>query len=339
MATLQTIQEIKKTPSGTAFKAIVVVNSIFQKTDKNGKPYYEISVSDDTSGIDAKIWSDAAWFDRSDINLEPSAPSVILPDTEITSVTGQTVGVEGKTSEYRGQLQFNFNKITLLNQEKFMPSQFLPRSPLPLNDLVDRYENLVNSCRKELSDFLRYVYKDELWTQFRDWPAAVSHHHAYANGLLEHSLSVASGAKAMAESMKISGYNIDIDIVITGALLHDLGKIASYKMKSIPEITLEGAILDHIAIGYAKFMNLAEDFGLSEELKLHLGHIILSHHGQREFGSPVVPVTPEAMIISSADELDFRMFCWNDSTKDLSDNQNISQWNNSTGRRFWNKQI
>lgn len=70
---------------------------------------------------------------------------------------------------------------------------------------------------------------------------------------------------------------------------------------------------------------------------MHLGHILLSHHGQREFGSPVVPATPEAMIVSSADELDFRMFCWNDSVKNLTDDQPISAWNNSTQRRFWKR--
>lgn len=336
---LQTIQEIKKMPPASSFKAIFVVNSIFQKTDKNGKPYYEITVSDGTGVIDAKIWSDAAWFDRSDINLGPAEPSVKLPDDMITSVASQTVGIDGKTSEYRGQLQFNFNKITLLNQEKFPPAEYMPRSPRSLEELVARYEELVNSCRPEIADFIRFVYKDEKWTQFRDWPAAVSHHHAYAHGLLEHTVSVAGAAKALADSMKTSGYNVDPDIVVAGALFHDLGKIESYKMTSIPEMTVEGAILDHVAPGYAKFMLYAESYGLDEKLKLHLAHIILSHHGQKEYGSPVVPATPEALIVSASDELDFKMYCWNDSTKDLGDDQQISQWNSSTGRRFWNKEL
>ena len=108
-------------------------------------------------------------------------------------------------------------------------------------------------------------------------------------------------------------------------------------MISVPEMTVEGALLDHVAQGYMRFNELAAQFGLTDKTRMHLGHILLSHHGQREFGSPVVPATPEAMIVSSADELDFRMFCWHDSVKNLTEDQPISAWNNSTQRRFWKK--
>ena len=334
---LQNIQELKKLPAGSMFKAIFVVTSIFQKTDKNGKPYYEISVSDSTGTIDAKIWSDAAWFDRSDSELDPTAPAKKLSEERIKGLAGNTMGVDGKTAEYRGQVQFNFNKLTLLNQDRFPAAQYLPRSPIPIDKMTARYDSLVRGCRPEVADFLKFVFSGDMWRKFRDWPAAVSHHHAYANGLLEHTLSVAGCAKSMALSMRDSGYDVDVDVVVAGALLHDIGKIDSYCMTSIPEMTIEGAVLDHVAQGYLKFMELAERAGLDSKLKLHLAHILLSHHGQKEFGSPVVPATPEAMIVSAADELDFRMFCWNDSVKDLSDDQPISQWHNGTGRRFWNR--
>ena len=332
---LQNVQDIKKLQSGVAFKAIFVVTSLFQKNDKNGKPYFEMSVSDSTGAIDAKIWSDAAWFDRS--GAETDVPVLKLPEEEIKQLVGSTVGIDGKTAEYRGQLQFNFNKITKLNADKFPAAQYLPRSPLPIAEMASPYEALVSSCRPEISSFLRFVFSGEMWKEFRDWPAAVSHHHAYANGLIEHTLSVADCAKSMAESMKRSGYDVDVDVVVAGGLLHDIGKLDSYKMVSVPEMTLEGAVIDHVAQGYLKFMQLAEKAALDEKLKLHLAHILLSHHGQREYGSPVVPATPEAMIVSSADELDFRMFCWHDSVKDLSPDQPISQWHNGTGRRFWNR--
>ena len=197
---LQNVQDIKKLQSGVAFKAIFVVTSLFQKNDKNGKPYFEMSVSDSTGAIDAKIWSDAAWFDRS--GAETDVPVLKLPEEEIKQLVGSTVGIDGKTAEYRGQLQFNFNKITKLNADKFPAAQYLPRSPLPIAEMASRYEALVSSCRPEISSFLRFVFSGEMWKEFRDWPAAVSHHHAYANGLIEHTLSVADCAKSMAESMK-----------------------------------------------------------------------------------------------------------------------------------------
>lgn len=334
--TLLNVQELKKLPSAINFKSIFVITALFQKTDKNNNPYYEMSVSDSTGNIEAKVWSDAAWFDRSEVEIDEAAQT--LANELILGLVGKTVGVDGKTAEYRKQIQFNFNKITLLNQDKFPAAQFLPRSPIPIDEMIARYEELVNSCRPQIADFLRFVYEGETWTKFRDWPAAVSHHHAYANGLIEHTLAVADCAKSMAESMKRSGYKVDVDVAVAGALLHDIGKITSYKMTSIPEMTIEGAVLDHVAQGYLRFMQDADKYNLDEGLKLQLAHILLSHHGQREFGSPVVPATPEALIVSSADELDFRLFCWSTSVKDLPADQPISQWHTATARRFWNRE-
>lgn len=333
--TLQTIAELRKLQPGALFKTILVVTSLFQKNDKNGKPYYEISACDATGTLEAKIWSDAAWFDRSGGDL--AAPARQLAQAEIKNLAGKTLGVDGKTAEYRGNLQFNFTKLTLLNQESFPAAQYLPRSPFAINELEARYAALVDGCRPEVALVLRSILGGSVWSSFRDLPAAVSHHHAYANGLLEHTLSVTDCARSMAEALARSGYEIDVDVVVAGALLHDLGKIESYRMAAIPEITLEGAVLDHVALGYGRFMELAEKAGISERLKLQLAHILLSHHGLREYGSPVLPATPEALIVSSADELDFKIFCWREAVKELTPEQPISQWHQGTSRRYWKR--
>lgn len=332
---LQNIAEMRKLAPGSAFKAILVVTSLFQKNDKNGKPYYEMTACDSTGAVEAKIWSDAAWFDKSGDDL--AAPASPMAAVAAQELVGKTMGIDGKTAEFRGNLQFNFNKLTLLNQASFPPAQYLPRSPFPINELERRYDELVSSCRPEIADILRAIFSGDLWNSFRDLPAAISHHHAYANGLLEHTLAVTDCAKSMAEAISRSGYEIDVDVVVAGALLHDLGKLESYKMGAVPEITLEGAVLDHVALGYSRFMELAGKHDVPQGLKLHLAHILLSHHGLREYGSPVVPATPEALIISSADELDFKIFCWRESVKDLSEDQPVSQWHSATGRRFWNR--
>lgn len=332
---LQNIAEIRKLTAGEAFRAIVVVTSLFRKYDKNGKPYYEMSACDSTGTIEAKIWSDAVWFDKSASDM--AAPARQLTQEEIKDITGRTVGVDGKTAEFRGNLQFNFNKLTLLNQENFPPAQYLPRSPFSINDLEARFAAFVDACRPEVADILRSILSGQVWNSFRDLPAAVSLHHAYANGLLEHTLSVTACAKSMAEAFKSSGYDIDVDVVVAGALLHDLGKIESYRLASIPEMTIEGAVLDHVALGYSRFIDLTKNIPDADGLKLQLAHILLSHHGLREYGSPVVPATPEALIVSSADELDFKIFCWRESVKDLTPGQPVSQWHAATGRRFWNR--
>ena len=332
---LQTAAELRKLTPGVNFKSILVVTSLFQKNDKNGKPYFEIGTCDATGTVDAKIWSDAAWFDRSGGDL--TAPARQMAQEEIKNITGMTLGVDGKTAEFRGSLQFNFTKLTLLNQENFPPAQYLPRSPIGINELEARYEQFLTQCRPEVEQLVRSVLSGEVWIRFRDLPAAMSHHHAYANGLLEHTLSVADCAKSMAEAFRRSGYDIDVDVVVAGALLHDLGKTESYKMVSVPEMTLEGAVLDHVALGYSRFMNLAEKAGAPDGLKLQLAHILLSHHGLREYGSPVVPATPEALIVSAADEQDFKVFCWKEAAGDLTEEQPISQWHSATGRRYWKR--
>jgi 3'-5' exoribonuclease len=201
--------------------------------------------------------------------------------------------------------------------------------------LTHRLESLIGACRNEIRDFLNFVFSGDRAKAFGNAPAAVFNHHAYAHGLIEHTVTVAECTRNMAETYRDAGQSMDVDVAVAGALLHDLGKIESYSMSPVPEITLAGAVLDHIAIGYAMYVRLAEEAGFPESLRVQIGHIILSHHGQKEFGSPVLPATPEALIVASADELDFRLFCWKDATRDIAPNQEISAFHFAALRRFW----
>ncbi|MDR1472185.1 MAG: HD domain-containing protein [Synergistaceae bacterium] len=325
--------DVRKLGSSESFKGIYVVNSVMKRTDKNGKHYWEMTVSDEQGVISAKIWSDAGWWDRSTPELE--AKPDMLGETQINELKGAAVGITGKTADFRGQVQYNFNAISKLNPDRYPPSKYMPHSDVPLPVLSARLDALIDACRPEIRDFLRGIFSGPMGRAFMEAPAAVLNHHAYANGLLEHTLAVAESAKNMASIYRDSYPQIDVDIVVAGALLHDLGKTESYSMSPIPEITLPGAVIDHIAIGYAAFVRLAEDARLSPEISLQIGHIMLSHHGQKEFGSPVLPATPEALIVSAADELDFRLFCWKDATRDMAPNQNISAFHFAAQRRFW----
>ncbi len=332
---LLTSQEIRKLTAGDTFKGIFVVSNLLRKGDKNGKYYWEIAVSDAQGTLDAKVWGDAGWLDRSNAELETKPEPLSMES--IISLKGKTLGVTGKVSDYRGQNQYSFSALSLLNQEKFPPAKYVAHSPISQDVLVARYESLLAACAGQIGDFVRFVYSGERWKTFRDWPAAVSHHHAYANGLLEHSVSVAQLAKSMADVYSDPDTTLDVSIVIAGALLHDLGKLESYSMQPIPDITLDGAVHDHVAIGYARLIQLAAEFGLDAQTTTHLGHILLSHHGQKEFGSPVLPATPEAIIVSYADGLDFHLFCWKDAVKDMLPGQQMSLFHYGAQRRFWNR--
>jgi 3'-5' exoribonuclease len=325
--------DARQLAAGETFKGIYVVNSIQRKTDKNGKPYWEMTVSDEQGILSAKIWSDAGWWDRSTQELEGRPAS--LSEQAVNDLKGFVVGVTGKTADYRGQIQYNFNAISLLDQEKFPASKFIAHSDIPLPVLDSRFEALVEACVPDIRDFLKFVFDTPLGKAFKISPAAVTNHHAYAHGLLEHSITVTESARAVATHYKNVYPSIDVSIVIAGALLHDIGKVASYAMSPVPEITLQGAVLDHIAIGYAEFVRLAGESELPPPLATQIGHILLSHHGQKEFGSPVLPATLEALIVAASDELDFKLFCWKDATAEMTPGQNISAFHHAAQRRFW----
>jgi 3'-5' exoribonuclease len=332
-AKLLRTSDVRALAAGEVFKGIYAVNVIMKKTDKNGKPYWEITVSDEHGVLNAKIWSDAGWWDRSNAELE-NRPAT-LSDERINALKGNVVGVTGKTVDFRGQVQYNFNAISLLDQEKFPASKLVARSGVPLAVLESRLDGLIEDCSDEIRSFLRFVFDGPGGKYFKEAPAAVTNHHAYAHGLLEHSVTVTEAARALAVSYKKIYPSLDVSVVIAGALMHDWGKTASYSMSPVPEVTLQGAVLDHIALGYAEFTRLSEEAGLSRGISTQIGHILLSHHGQKEFGSPVLPATLEALIVASADELDFRLFCWKDATGDLAAGQNISAYHYAAQRRFW----
>lgn len=325
--------EVKRLAAGDTFKGIFVVNSLNRKIDKNGRFYWDMTVSDQNGSVAGKVWSDAGWMDRSTPELE-NKPA-LLSDPDKASLRGRTVGITGKTSDYKGQLQYSFNAISLLNQDRYSPTKYMASSDIPAPILTQRFEDLIAGCRDDIRALLEHIFSGERGRAFKDLPAAVANHHAYSHGLLEHTVTVTEAAKALAESYKRVYPDIDVDIAVAGALLHDIGKVESYVMAPVPEVTLDGAVLDHIALGYAIYVRAAEETKLCESTRRHLAHILLSHHGQKEFGSPVLPATPEALIVSSSDELDFRLCCWKDSMKELPDKQVISAFHFSAQRRFW----
>ncbi len=318
--------------SGDKFKILGVVQQIKPRADKNNKPFWEMSIVDSEGFIDAKVWSDGKWWDA----RAGEKTSVDMSSPDISGLfLGAAVGALGTVSEFRGKQQFQFSEVFLLDPERFPISGFIRSSPVPVEFMEREFEEMVASCRPEIRKFLEHVFSGELWKKFRELPAAVTHHHAYVHGLLEHTLAVTKSARALAEVYKSSGIDMDPDIVTAGGLLHDLGKIDSYRLDPFPGMTVPGTVIDHIALGFSLFSCLAKEYGLDKEIETAIGHILVSHHGRKEFGSPVLPATPEAMVVSSSDELNFIMFCWEVFPESGNGEPSISDFHPSAGRRFW----
>ena len=326
---LLSTQEVRRLRPGEVFKGIYVASRILVKSDKNGRPYWDVTVMDQEGSLEGRVWSDAGWWDR----VDPEQPLKLEPE-KAPHFQGKTLGVVGKVTEFRGTGQTTFTALSLLSPKVYPPSNYVPRSPFPLEELEGRFDALVASCGEPVQGFLRLVFRGDLWERFRTYPAAVANHHAYAHGLLEHTLAVTEAAAALGDHYR-SLMPLDRDLVVAGGLLHDLGKVEAYAMNPVPEVTLPGAVVDHVALGYARFMDLVREHSFPEDKALALAHILLSHHGQREYGSPVVPATPEALVVSAADELDFRLFCWMDSFRDAPEDQVISPYHAAAQRRFW----
>ena len=337
----KTLAETKSQDVGTKFQTVGLVTDCREKRDKNGNPYWVISIMDKTSTLDARVWSNSVWLDHTaGAKAEIPSPS---ESPLVKELNGKTIGVCGNVTEYKGKPQYQFGQVWILDQrkEEYSPENFVRSSPVSVEKLETEFWQIVNGCGGEAGEFLRSVFRPdtELWEQFRQLPAAVAHHHAYAHGLLEHSIGVARSALAIAQSYRGCEYSPDADIVTAGALLHDIGKLDTYKLTPAPASTLQGTVLEHIATGYARFVKLADEFGLSDVVKTHLGHIILSHHGQREFGSPILPATPEAMIVAAADNLDFYLNSWTRHAAPLDGGMDapraITDYDMSLQRRLW----
>ncbi|HWR40616.1 MAG TPA: HD domain-containing protein [Patescibacteria group bacterium] len=180
-------------------------------------------------------------------------------------------------------------------------SHLIPYTPRDIGEYQQKLQSLIESVTKRhLSELLREVFQGELFTRFSKNPAAMKHHHAYIGGLLEHSVDVAGMARAMAAQCD----GIDVDLVITGSLLHDIGKIKEISPDIGFEYTDVGRFVGHLVLGammVEKAMAKVKDFPRQDAMELM--HILLAHHGTVDKGSPVASSTRESLIVHYADEV------------------------------------
>jgi 3'-5' exoribonuclease len=166
-------------------------------------------------------------------------------------------------------------------------------------ELHARIAGIENSWIRALLERVTGEHAERL----RTWPAAVTVHHAYRGGLLEHILKIAEVGSALAVS-----YGADADLVVAGAILHDLGKIEELSYDGVTTYSRRGNLLGHITIGAQIVREVATAIpGFPEPLRTQIEHLVVSHHGERELGSPVEPMTEEAFILSALDDLDARL--------------------------------
>jgi 3'-5' exoribonuclease len=211
------------------------------------------------------------------------------------------------------------------------PTQGPPRAPEQME--ADLRELLATIRNPHLRRLVALVFgeRSPTWAEFREVPAAKYYHQAYRHGLLEHSLTVAQAVSAISAIFP----GIDRDLAVTGALLHDIGKVDSYEFDGeTDEVSMSelGRLYGEIALGYYRVRRLIERLdGFPPELEHALSHIILSHHGSLQHGSPVVPCTREATLVHMIDNLGGRLGSFDRIEHQLADGEQWSQWDKGIG--------
>lgn len=262
---------------------LLVVNATKGTTDK-GLTYINVTFQDKTGTIEGKKW------DASENDLKVMAP-------------GSVIMVDGIVNIYKGQPQLKVVGIGKIeDQSEIVFANFARVSPIPLDELKERLEKYLSSfVDKDVEKVTRAVIS-HFYDKYITYPGAVKVHHEFGSGILHHSLYMADVADAIAHIYT----QVDRDILVAGALLHDIGKTIEYQNPIAPSLTTEGKLLGHIAIGYAEIKQIVDGLGITSEVPMLLEHMILSHHGTLEFGSPVMPSTREALLLSEIDMLDSR---------------------------------
>ncbi len=276
---------LKECKAGERFEGIVLINE-WKEVPFRQKPgaFLSLTCQDRSGMIQGKIWN----YD--------SQVLVWLKDQDIFRI-------KGVVAEYRGTLDLTVETIRMVAKEDVDLSDLLPSSPVTVDELEERLEVLIGKVTQpELRVLLEQIFNHPEWgTAYRQAPAAMKIHQAYLRGLWEHSVRVAELAYGVAGHYP----KINRDLVVTGALLHDIGKISEYSYDRGIKFTTEGRLLGHIILGIELLTEeIAKIPSFSRELRSKLLHIITSHHGKYEWQSPKRPKVMEALVIHYADAMD-----------------------------------
>ena len=287
------------------------------KNKKDGSPYLALTLADKDGQIEAKMWDNVG-------------------DALTTVEQDDYVKVRGLLNKYNGRFQFTIHKIRRCPDQEVEPGDFLPKTKKDIDQLWMTLLGFVQSIE---NDHLRnlifsFVEDEEIARAYRLAPAAKTLHHAFIGGLLEHVISLMTLCDLTMRNYAI----VNRDLVIAGAFLHDIGKIYELGFARSFSYTTRGQLLGHIIIELEMLhAKLAAFPDFPEELKTLLEHLIISHHGQLDFGSPKVPMCAEALLLHYCDDLDSKMEALRAQfERDALSDSPWSSYNHSLGRMLLN---
>jgi len=309
------VKELKNlSPGQQVFGRYLLLDRIQRKT-KDGKAMYNLKLGDASGDIDAVAWENCQ----------------IAGDMQ----PGAVIGLLGDMSSFNGKTQVTAKRIKVLEDD---PTPYLKGPGLDRQSLEKHFAEMIESVQDiHLRNLLHLMFTPDLKERFYRGAAAKSIHHNYSGGLLEHTLEVCRLCLQAASLWP----ELNRDLLLVGSLLHDLGKVEELEVKVVPGYTTEGRLLGHIVLGtemVAAAIKALRQEGqeFPAELEWMLKHMILSHHGALEFGSPVIPLFPEALLLNFMDNLDAKMHVFlNKISESGGENEYFTNYDNFFAQHFF----
>lgn len=289
--------------------------AVEKRPKKDGTSFLAMELMDKTGKIPAKIWDNAESFLK-----------ILKP--------GTVYRLKGYVNEYMNKKEIKIDNIRTVSpsDNDFDAGDFVEKSSFDTNALFNQLietvkSNLKKPCLLQLVDKFSETYKEK----FKIHYGAQKIHHAYLGGLLEHTYSMVKMAVFIADH-----YQLDKELLLVGTLFHDVGKTVEFNISPAPQATMQGGLVGHIVLGNSMFLELKNKIeGFPEELGCKIQHLIISHHGEKEFGSPEVPMIPEAFVLHAIDLLDSRVKIMAEAVKNAEPNGLFTEYIHSMGRRLY----
>ncbi len=254
------------------------------RKSRNGKFFIRLLCVDRTGQVTGFIWDN-------------------VPKLQDSFSVGDIVKLKALVTTFENNMQLSISNIRKAEENEYQISDFAPTTTKDTDKLLEKLFGFIDSIKNEyLSQLLHLIFDDkELLEKFSKSPAAKNWHHNVVGGLLHHSVTVTSICDAVSTMYQ----GIDRDLLVACALLHDIGKIKEYTLAPFIEFTDEGRLVGHVVIGNKIVVDTCEEINnFPKDLLMKIEHLLLSHHGEREFGAAVPPKTKEALILHHADNLD-----------------------------------
>lgn len=297
------------------------VDDVFVLSEKNmaqkrdGSNYLNVTLADKTGSIKGVVWD----------NVDQIAQA---------ATSGDFVHIQGNINEYRGTAQLVIKRMAACPAESVDAGEFLPKTTRDIDTMFERLVRITDSLTDEhLKGLFEAFWQDEAFVRkFKAAPAAKKMHHAYIGGLLEHTLSMAS----LAEKIAAHYSGVDRDMLISGAILHDVGKTRELEFQYKIDYSDEGRLLSHIVMGLEMIeAKLSQVPGFPDDRRILLKHMVVSHHGSQEFGSPEPPKTIEAVLLHYIDEMDSKVKGVRDFIASEDANETWTSYHKLLGRHFY----